>query len=400
MATGIPKSYTRSTLQKMQESRAKLKLQQGLLSDNNPDELPNFEVWKYSSSERLDEPYGNHPKYLSGTAQFVAVQASAIKALHDELSLRLGYAVTFEEWFEEWQLGFKNLINRSGSDASLKTNYPRQDTSDREGWRTDPESRPQYLVWRLPKANRKFRVIEYFPLGKSEPTNSIVCSGSDVQIINQIINYEWGSREAEENENFFPTNISNRHGYPIIRLHFKENPSVARIAGRNPVVGWMTFRVMQEPKELTVSDLRRWQDKIEEHFKPSGNPISWKKGKKYYTYADWKNGYQFQILSDQESEARSLIEKALSIKGDVFKREHLYNSGAVHPDETYPDSKEYTEILGQVTPEPLMRPRVTVKFKWADLFLSTYNKKYTLVTTPGCRKLWPGLAGDNDGNVV
>ncbi|MDY7005941.1 MAG: hypothetical protein SWX82_18945 [Cyanobacteriota bacterium] len=95
MTTGIPKSYTRSTLQKMQESRAKLKLQQGLVSNDNPDELPNFEVWRYSSSERLDQPYGNHPWYLSGTAQLVAVQASAIKALHDELSLRLGYAIVF-----------------------------------------------------------------------------------------------------------------------------------------------------------------------------------------------------------------------------------------------------------------------------------------------------------------
>ncbi|NEN90310.1 MAG: hypothetical protein F6K48_15895 [Okeania sp. SIO3H1] len=400
MATGIPKGYTRSTLEKMNESRTKLKLQTGLASNESPDELANFEVWRYTSSKRLDEGYGNHARYLSGTAPLVAVQASAIKALHDELSLRMGFAATFEEWFEEWQLGFKNLINRPGSDPTLKTNYPIQDTGDREGWRTDPESRPQYLEWKLPKANRKFRVIEYFPRGRSEPTNSIVCSGSDSQIINQIVYYEWMPRGVEEEERFIPVNISNRQGYPIIRLYFKENSSVARVAGRNPGTGWMSFRVMQEPKQLAVSDLQRWKSKIEENFKPNGNPVSWKKGKSYYTYADWKNGYQFQILADQRPEAESLIKKALAIKEDTFKRASFYNSGAVYPDETYSDTKEYTEILGQVTPEPLMRPRLTVNFKWADLFLPTYNKKYTLVTTPGCRKLWPGLKGDANEKIV
>ncbi|NET30313.1 hypothetical protein [Okeania sp. SIO1I7] len=186
MATGIPKSYTRSTLQKMQESRAKLKLQQGLLSDNNPDELPNFEVWRYSSSDRLDKPYGNYPRYLSGTAQLVAVQASAIKALHDELSLRLGYAVTFEEWFEEWQKGYPSLINRKGSNPKLKTNYPIVSTSDKKGWREDVKSRPEYNEWKHPKENRKLRTIEYFPEGMAKREKSVVFSGSDSQLIQSI----------------------------------------------------------------------------------------------------------------------------------------------------------------------------------------------------------------------
>ncbi|GGA01341.1 hypothetical protein [Okeania sp. KiyG1] len=186
MATGIPKSYTRSTIEKMEESMAKLKLQQGLLSNDNPEELPNFEVWRYSSSARLDEPYGNHPRYLSGTAPLVAVQASAIKALHDELSLRLGYAVTFDEWFEEWQTGYPSLINRKGSNSKLKTNYPIVSTQDRKGWREEKKSRPEYNEWEHPKQNKKLRTIEYFPEGTAKPESSVVFSGSDSQLIQSI----------------------------------------------------------------------------------------------------------------------------------------------------------------------------------------------------------------------
>ncbi len=378
MATGIPKSYTRSTLQKIQEGRAKLKLQQGLASDDNPDELPNFEVWKYTSSERLDEAYGNHPRYLSGTAQLVAVQASAIKALHDELALRMGYGFTFEEWFEEWQKGFSNLINRPGSQSSLITNYPIRDTGNRTGWRADPESRPQYLEWKSPKSNRKFRVIEYFPEGLSNPTNSIVCSGSDSQIINQIVSYEWGGKEKHEFTSTSETPILG--GHPQISLHFSARTRlVGHVHPTRMRISWRLINKIEHAdyayrneSVLTVNEVEELKNKIVTKFK--GYTVQ--RGDTVFSYTFKQLGYSFwQPLRDR-SEAIRFYSDILAIQGHSLREDLIKDGKKRVKSATTPPKKK--SILGQEVTIHTAFTKEELYFRYAVLKLPISRKSQTL----------------------
>lgn len=389
MATGIPKGYTRSTLQKIQESRAKLKLQQGLVSDNNPDELPNFEVWKYTSSDRLDKPYGSHPRYLSGTAQLVAVQASAIKALHDELALRMGFGLTFEEWFEEWKKGYPALINRAGTDATLKTNFPIRSTNDREGWREDVEARPKYNEWKNPNQNRKVRTIEYFPEGRANPGKSIVLSGSDSQIIQGILNYEWCKSlfDIEGGEVFEGGWFGERRGQPEILFTFWEDKQdVAE--GYDKVRGRIRIRIMDKTddpdssmEKLKWSDIRQLQQKIYQIFVTpnGGDGFIWKKGKEIVNYKDNNAGYQNNIVCRDQEEGKRVVEALLAVQDKTLDETKLrpgkpYNSALTYP--TIPPTKT---VLGKQKRMPRRRPIADVRFSRAVLLLQFHPGPIPLI---------------------
>ncbi len=378
----IPKSYEQSTIKKIQEQRAKTKLKQGLLDSQDENLLPNFEVWKYSSSQRLDTPYGNQPRYLSGTAQQVAIQASQLKALHDELALRLGYALTFEEWFEEWQKGFNKLINRAGSDATLTTNYPIQDTNQKQGWRNDPETRPQYLDWRLPKANRKFRVIEYFPEGRSNPENSIVLSGSDSQIINQILTYEWGAKDVGiESEDRLPGEVPKVQGFPILKLYFSELTQLVT-PGKMPVRMILECRLMEKPKAetLTAQYLKQLATNIRPQFLPDGVRYQFNKGTAYYTYTNLDNGYRLKILARTEADFRDIATRFLAIRGHTFREEYVNFSQPLNESLKYPQTSKQALILGEQYQLPLRRKKTTVSFRWAKVYIPKVGKWVAIVS--------------------
>ncbi len=389
MATGIPKSYTRSTLQKMQESRAKLKLQQGLASGDNLDELPNFEVWKYTSSDRLDKPYGSHPRYLTGTPQLVAVQASAIKALHDELALRLGFGQSFEEWFKEWQEGYPSLINRAGNDPTLKTNFPIRSTDDRTGWREDVESRPKYLEWKHPKKIKQLRTIEYFPEGRANPLNSILLSGSDSQIIQGILNYTWGTSNfsIEGGEVFEGGWHHSRTGQPEVLLTFWEDKQdVAE--GFDKVRGTVRFRLMDKTddpdspmEKLTWNDIKEIQQKIYQIFVTpnGGDGFVWRKGKEKVVYFDKSQGQDCRILCRNEAEGDRVVDAILAVQNQVRKPGKPSLNLPKNPEIAYPTIPPTKTILGRPRKMKRLRPIADVRFTHAALLLQHYGGPIALI---------------------
>ncbi len=375
----IPRSYEKSTIRKIQENREKTKLKQGLLSTDDENLLPNFEVWQHSSSERLDKAYGNQPRYLHGTAQQVAIQASHIKAAHDELALRLGFAVTFEEWFSEWQKGFPSLVNRPGSNPALKTNYPIRDTDDRLGWRTDVGARPEYAEWRHPKANPKYRVIEYFPKGKSEPTNSVLFSGSDSMMISQLINYEWGARDviadaAPQRE----TPIVG--GHPQVSLHFSARTRLPNHA--KPTRLRISWRLMDKVEHsdykwggesvLSVTDVAQLTSKIIAKFKD----YKVERGDIISSYIFKPLGYSFWHPLRSKAEAVRFYSDVLSIQGHTLREELVKDGSKGVKKSTVPPQRK--TILGK---EVTIHTAFTLEdlyFRYARLYLPISNQSQTL----------------------
>jgi hypothetical protein len=78
-------------------------------------------------------------------------------------------------------------------------------------WRK-AESRPRYREW-LPGATTKklnYKTIEYWR-DRSNDTESVIFSGTDSQLINQIIQFEWQNSGNEIGH------ISGKNGKPLLK---------------------------------------------------------------------------------------------------------------------------------------------------------------------------------------
>jgi len=378
-----PKSYEKAVLKKIQEQGTKTKLTQGLLSKDDENKLPNFEVWEHSSSHKLDKPYKGNPRYLMGTDEQVAMQASMIKAIHDELSLRLGFGFTFEEWFEEWQKGFPSLINTNKSNQQLITNYPINNTENADGWRTNIDLRPQYIIKNHPSAHRKFRVIEYFPEGTSNPHQSIIFSGSDSQIINQIILYTSISVSNEYSNNGFMSPIRVK-GRPMVRLYFLEPPDEVD-PGFPPIKGTISVRVNKTVTngdgfdDLTVLEIHNMAVKIIENF-ATPNPYIWRRGKETVTYHDIKNGIRTWIYCWDGSTGINLFKRLLDVVGVAFDLSKVKVSINQDPSTAYPIIPPTQKIFGQDIQQARKRPVGNVHFKYSKIFIQTLSSRGITLT--------------------
>lgn len=133
----------------------------------------------------------------------------------------------------------------------------------------------------------------------------------------------------------------------------------------SPVTGEISFRLMDKnPETITETDLQQLATKIKTLFAlPQG--FIWKKGKEYFTYSDWKKGYQLQILARSESEAKQVIEQVLDIQGHSPEWEKLNESKNNVPHIAYPIIPEKKRILSKQRTTRRKRPIADVRFQYA-----------------------------------
>lgn len=276
-----------------------------------PWEHTNVEVWNFSPNERLDKD--DKAKFkLIGPEWSIIQQSSMVKAIHDMLGKRLGYLLSFEEFFEQWEGGFTDYPVRNGG---IQSNFPRDPI--REGqttipsWRSDKDTRPYYVEWKkneskgTPKV-KKVRVIEYWR-DKSKPKESVVLVGSDSEIIRHILQmeYEGGGAAGGDTKNI-RENESILIGQPMVTFYFREfEPK----ENRRPIEAEYSCRLMgytDNPNEvnprielLTTTKLKQLAEKIKSVFWPAGDIASrftYEKGKKICFYKDIKNGYRVWVM--------------------------------------------------------------------------------------------------------
>ena len=128
-----------------------------------------------------------------------------------------GARINFEAWFKLWENGFPDFTeNRSNSNFLL--------SGDKQWERIKkPELRPRYREWTnsQQRADHGFRVIEYWRDRNAE-ASSVLLTGTDLQLINHIIQLEYEGGGATVNEK--PTYLTtSRKGFPKIKLYFFEN---------------------------------------------------------------------------------------------------------------------------------------------------------------------------------
>lgn len=363
-----------------------------------PWEHTNVEVWNFSPNERLDKD--DKAKFkLIGPEWSIIQQSSMVKAIHDMLGKRLGYLLSFEEFFEQWEGGFTDYPVRNGR---IQSNFPRDPI--REGqttipsWRSDKDTRPYYVEWKkneskgTPKV-KKVRVIEYWR-DKSKPKESVVLVGSDSEIIRHILQmeYEGGGAAGGDSKNI-RENVSILVGQPMVKLYFKQleggdykRPLEADYSFR--LMGWTDDPEKVNPRIelLTPADLKNLAQKIKSIFWPNGDlasRFSYEKGKKSATYRDIQNGYKLWLLVKSEIDAENLVKKFLSVQDIPYKESKLVISQAKNPVNAYPDTAPEVITLGETRKRSLVRPEAKMSFWRATIQLSLWPQSITLLNYDG-----------------
>lgn len=164
-----------------------------------------------------------------------------------------------------------------------------------------------------------------------------------------------------------------RRYHPQIRLFFLQDTDFSQ-TGVNPATyqgqrrrtGLLTFRIMNETAEtISNGELTRIGTAIKNIFGANGGYV-WDKGKELYTYTEWDRGYQLQMLVRSSTQARDLATKILSLQNHAPDWSLLTKSENQSELERYPDLPQKKVILGKTVTLKQVRPRVEVRFKYAD----------------------------------
>lgn len=160
-----------------------------------------------------------------------------------------------------------------------------------------------------------------------------------------------------------------RRNHPKIVLFFQEDYNLwkerCRLAGKtvNRGSGEMSFRLMHfNSTTITNSKLTMIGELAKAQF-GGNNGYVWDKGKILYSYSDWDNGCQFQVLSRTKTQAKTLITKALHLNELVFDNKKFNTVAPEEPLLKYPPHPPSRTILGQSFPQDEQRPNVSVRFR-------------------------------------
>jgi hypothetical protein len=346
---------------------------------------PTANKWPYRVVQIKPNKKKDYEIYtLSGREEDIASNGALFLALYDLLNQE---KIDFEQWWEQWEKGFPLLPQR------IETNYQLSGISP---WRKT-ETRPRYREW-LPVAiekRPKYRTIEYWR-NRSNEGESVIFSGTDSQLINQIIQFEWQSTGGNS------LNISGKNskpllkGWPAIVITFLEpNESVRRKPTGEPrsrVEGEKTIRcsgysddieLVQRglAKLISTGDIRRWATKIRDEF-ASPDLYRWQKGRECLSYSGQiarLQGVESYALVRTAQQGKDLFAKILKILDFTPDPAGFKYSANEAPELAFPANPSNFELLGKQWEAEAERPNATVVFDNAALFLPKLRSPIPLV---------------------
>jgi hypothetical protein len=314
---------------------------------------------------------------LSGREEDIAANGSLFLALYD---LNQRNRINFDEWFEQWSLGFPDLnLNRENSNYQLL---------GQKRWRKT-EERPRFKDWTPPELRQKlgYRTIEVW-LNRNIETESTVFSGTDMQLINHCIQLEYeggGSANIKSKGG----NLPYLKGQPLITLEFIQDPDKVGVSFDGnlipQVTGTITFRIMDktdDPKsdleKISKTDLQNYAKRISEEFGANGGYV-WEKGKAVLSYRSRKQGFEGWYLVKHKTSGITLVEKLLAITGKKIETTCIKFSETENASAAYPETSSKTIILGEEIELARERPVVDVRFREASIHLPRSRKTIQLV---------------------
>ena len=315
-----------------------------------------IEYWP--DNDKLEESY-----LLSGTV------GAVIKSIMDIMREKTK-KISFETWFQAWELGFSDFKeNRANSNFLL--------SGDKRWERIkDPKTRPRYKEWTTLQQQIKlgYKVIEYWR-DRSLEGNSVILSGSDLQLIQHIIQIEYEGNAASgsnKNKNWPPMK-----GQPTIKLYFR---------GESRAVTEITLKIMNksdDPKiplpSIDKSDLRNYARKIKEQF-ATPDLFVWSKGKEILSYKNRWQGFDGQWwLCRNEAAGMNLLKRLLGVLDLTIDTSRTRMSTALDEAAAFPMNPPDITVLGQTVKQQKKRPLIDVTFWRAEIQLAKLPTPIALV---------------------
>jgi len=315
---------------------------------------------------------------LSGREEDIAANGALFLAVYDLVERD---RINFEEWFEQWSLGFPLFVlNREVS------NYP---LSGNRQWRKI-EERPRFRDWTPPELRHKlgYRTIEVW-LNRKIESQSTVFSGTDMQLINHCIQLEYEGANSVNGIKGKNGALLSLEGQPLIILEFVEDADKVGVKSNGnlmpPVTGTITFRIMDKSDDpesdldkISKTDLQNYAKRISEEFGANGGHV-WEKGRGVLSYRNRKQGFEGWYLVKNKSSGIVLVEKLLAVTGKKIKTTCIKFSETENATEAYPEIPAKAFILGEEIDLPRKRPLVDVRFREASIYLPRTRKTIQLV---------------------
>ena len=173
-----------------------------------------------------------------------------------------------------------------------------------------------------------------------------------------------------------------RAGHPKIVLYFEEDRADVE-DGYAPVKGTIGFRIMDKQADITKADLKAIATRIKTQFNTEEHQ-RWRKGKVMCSYTYWEQGYQLQLLCKTVADAKSLVNKVVSIQNHAPQWERFQTSTNESPLEAYPTVPAQAQIMGETVRLDRRRPIAMVRFQYAFALIPGLNGRQILVDRTGC----------------
>ena len=152
---------------------------------------------------------------------------------------------------------------------------------------------------------------------------------------------------------------------PQIKLFFREKLGQDSLDRLNPATGEITFRLMGETSQ-TISRLKAEQF-AKDIKRELANPIFvWDKGWYKFTYKDLERGYDLRLLVKSKAEGIRVTKAILAIQNHPYDDD---NQQFIDHDRSYSLNPGTHVVYGRSTKKPIKRPRVDVRFRYAQLLI-------------------------------
>jgi hypothetical protein len=169
---------------------------------------------------------------------------------------------------------------------------------------------------------------------------------------------------------------------PQVKLYFREridgNVTDNRYA---PASGEITFRLMNETSEtINRTKAEALARDIKNIF---ATPVFiWEKGWYKSTYLDLERGYDLRLMVRSKSEAQRVIKQILQIQNHAYDDKRFQ---FIEHDRTYSLTPSTHRVYGRTVNKFVERPRVDLRFKYAQLLIWGQLKPVNLVAMADAR---------------
>ncbi|WP_414620321.1 hypothetical protein [Calothrix sp. CCY 0018] len=169
---------------------------------------------------------------------------------------------------------------------------------------------------------------------------------------------------------------------PQIKLYFSEDyDEETQVNGIPLAEGEITFRLMNKASDtISRADAESLARSIKSTFtKPA---FTWSKGWFKATYLDSERGYDLRLLVKSKAEAEQVVRQVIGIQNHSFDRDFFQ---FIEHDRTYPLNPGTHRVYGRTVKKPIIRRRVDVKFRYAQLLIWGQPNPINLVASGGSR---------------